>query len=121
MAIVNGIRQILLSELNKRASRRASNMPLVQRQLVVDADYRHFVLMAFGWAKSRYIHQCLIHVELIADKIWIHEDLTDPGIVEALRENGIPSRDIILGYVSELERSEAVGADTVGARSGNSG
>lgn len=110
MAKISNIQQLLLSELNKRASRRAANMPMVQRRLIVDAEFRYFVLMAFGWVQSRYVHQCLIHLELKDDKIWIHEDLTDPGIFEALRENGIPSHKIILGYVSELERSETVGA-----------
>jgi len=110
MAKISNIQQLLLSELNKRASRRAANMPMVQRRLIVDAEFRYFVLMAFGWVQSRYVHQCLIHLELKDDNIWIHEDLTDPGIYETLRDNGIASHKIILGYVSELERGEAVGA-----------
>lgn len=108
MAKIINIQQLLLSELNMRASRRAANMPMVKRQLIVNKEANHFVLMAFGWAQSRYVHQCLIHLELKDNKIWIHEDLTDPGIFDVLLENGVPARDIVLGYVSEIERGEQI-------------
>lgn len=105
MAKIKEIQDIILGELKERAANKAANLPLVERQLVVDAKRTQFILLSVGWQEAKYIHQCLIHIQIKGKKIWIHEDLTDPGVYESLIENNIPPSSIVLGFVSELERS----------------
>ncbi len=108
MAKIKDIRDIIQRELTERAANTAANMPLVERQLIIDARRNQFVLLSVGWQKSKYIHQCLIHIQIKGKKVWIHEDLTDPGVYESLLENGVLPSNIALGFVSELERSKTI-------------
>jgi len=98
----NAIRQ----ELESRAQRRASNMPLVHRVFLEDEKNMHFLLLSVGWNGAKYVHQCLIHIQIIGEKIWIHQDLTDPGMMDALTGQGILADDFVPGYISERERVE---------------
>lgn len=64
-----------------------------------------FILLAKGWLKKRYVHYFIYHIEIIDEKIWIHEDRTDTGIALALVERGIPKSAIILGYLPNYARA----------------
>jgi hypothetical protein len=103
---VEKYRQTLRQELDKYASRKPVNMPEATRQLIVSGDENQFVLFSIGWHGTRHIHQCLIHVQIKEGKIWVHHDLTDPGLLERLAERGIPEEDLILAFVPEHERVE---------------
>lgn len=46
----------------------------------------------------------IFHLQLKDGKIWIHEDLTDPGIKVLLMEKGVPASDIVLGFIPSYER-----------------
>jgi hypothetical protein len=105
MAKVDKYADIIEREMSERAGKEAANMPMVERMLLTDAKRRQFALFSVGWKDSAYIHQCLIHIQIKGEEIWIHEDLTDPGIYESLVEQGVPHAKIVLGFVSEAERS----------------
>lgn len=44
------------------------------------------------------MHGCLVHVELIGDKVWIHRDGLEDGIANDLVRAGIPKSQIVLGF-----------------------
>lgn len=46
----------------------------------------------------RRTHGCLLHVEILGDKIWIQRDGTEDGIADELVAAGIPKSRIVLGF-----------------------
>ncbi|MBF2020024.1 MAG: XisI protein [Hydrococcus sp. C42_A2020_068] len=51
-----------------------------------------------GWEGKRRVHSCLVHLEIIDDKIWIQRDGTEDGIANDLVAAGIPKNQIILAF-----------------------
>jgi XisI protein len=69
--------------------------------LMVMLKLKLYLLMDVGWEKQKRIHGCLIHIQIINEKIWIQRDGTEDGITNALVEAGIPKHHIVLGFQSE--------------------
>lgn len=90
--------------LEQYGNRKPVNRPDVIYQLVIDENRDQFILLALGWHEQEYIHNWIFHLQLKGGKIWVHEDLTDPGIKVLLMERGVPESDIILGFIPEYER-----------------
>lgn len=76
-----------------------------ERKLIVDQDRRNFIVLLMGWQGYRYIHTCIIHVEIVDDKVWVQADNTEAGITDELVVAGIPKEQIVLGFQSPFERS----------------
>ncbi|NEO91119.1 MAG: XisI protein [Moorea sp. SIO3G5] len=72
----------------------------IERNSVFDCDRDRYLLMIVGWEEVRQVHGCIIHVEIIDGKIWIHRDGTEDGIAGELLEAGIPKERIVLGFKS---------------------
>jgi hypothetical protein len=75
------------------------------RKLVIDRKGKDFLVLMIGWQGYSYIHNCIIHIEIVDDKIWVQADNTEDGITYALLEAGIPKSQIVLGFQSPFERS----------------
>jgi hypothetical protein len=56
------------------------------------------LLINIGWNKDRRIHGCLVHIDIINDKVWIQRDGTEEGIAVELEQKGIPKERIVLGF-----------------------
>lgn len=56
------------------------------------------LLITQGWENDVQVHGCLVHVEVIGDKIWIHRDALEDGIALDLVNAGIPKNQIVLGF-----------------------
>ncbi|AUT04441.1 hypothetical protein CLI64_20390 [Nostoc sp. CENA543] len=50
-----------------------------------------------GYHKQR-VHGCLIHIDIINDKVWIQRDGTKTGIANELVSAGIPKDRIVLAF-----------------------
>jgi len=70
----------------------------IEPQVVFDEERVRYTLLEMGWDKKKYVHDCIIHVELINEKIWIQSDGTENGIATDLVEAGVPKSDIVLGF-----------------------
>ncbi len=44
------------------------------------------------------VHYCLVHLELVEDKVWIQYDGIEGGVANALIEAEIPRERIVLGF-----------------------
>ena len=64
----------------------------------------HYELRYIGWNGPRRIHDCLLHVDIKGDKIWIQHDGLGEGITDELLEAGIPAGNIVLAWHTERER-----------------
>ena len=70
----------------------------VQTEPVFDRDRNRYLLVNVGWLDDRRVHEALVHVEIIGNKIWIQRDGTEHGIANDLVEAGIPRDQIVLGF-----------------------
>ena len=56
------------------------------------------MLLEIGWRDKKYIHQPVIHIEIIKDKLWIQQDYTEEGVADDLLQAGISAEQIVLGF-----------------------
>ncbi len=64
----------------------------------VDAERKNFLLMIAGWEGHRRVHGCVVHIQLIADKVWIQRDGIEDSITQELEAAGIPKEKIVLAF-----------------------
>jgi hypothetical protein len=56
--------------------------------------------MIVGREGVRRVHGCLVHIDIIGNKIWIQRDGTEDGIASELLKAGVPKDHIVLGFRS---------------------
>jgi len=78
----------------------------IQFETVFDPQSDRYLLMIMGRDhEQRRVHGCLVHVDIIKDKLWIQRDGTEKGIVNELLNAGVPKSQIVLGFRSpEMRR-----------------
>jgi len=76
----------------------------IRSQTVFDTDADHYLLVIAGREGVRRIHGCLVHIDIVGDKIWIQRDGTEDGIATELLKAGIPKNRIVLGFRSSEMR-----------------
>jgi hypothetical protein len=70
----------------------------IENKLVLDEERDHYSVISVGWMLGRRVHGCLLHLDIIDDKIWIQRDGTEHGVALDLEEEGIPKDKIVLGF-----------------------
>ncbi len=70
----------------------------LKHQLIVSDDHKDYLLMTLGWEDDLRVHGCLVHLEIIDNKIWIHRDGLEDGIDSDLVKAGIPKSEIVLAF-----------------------
>ncbi len=99
MATLNDYREAVRAVLKPYAEARYDNVEASNR-LICDEKNDQYLILSLGWAKrpKRRIHGCLIHIEIIDNKIWIQRDGTEDGIAGELEEAGVAKTAIVLGF-----------------------
>ena len=69
-------------------------------QTVFDRETDRYLLMIAGREGVRRVHGCLVHIDIIGNKIWIQRDGTEDGIASELLKAGVPKDHIVLGFRS---------------------
>jgi hypothetical protein len=67
----------------------------IEPETVFDESNCRYQLLYVGWKKRKRVFAPIIHVDIIADKVWIQCDHTEEGIIDELIEMGIPKQKII--------------------------
>ncbi|WP_287525579.1 element excision factor XisI family protein [Okeania sp. SIO2C2] len=70
----------------------------LERKLIVGQNYKNYLLLTVGYLKGKRVHGCVVYLEIINEKIWIHEDGLEDGIALDLVRAGIPKNKIVLGF-----------------------
>jgi XisI protein len=70
----------------------------IESKLIISNDENNYLVMTTGWQNKKRVHGCIIHLEIIEDKIWVHRDGTEYGIANDLLDAGIPKDQIVLGF-----------------------
>ena len=73
-------------------------------QLIFDEVKNHYQWLNIGWKGSTRIYNCIIHIDIKDNKIWLQRNLTDIDIAEDLVNLGVPREDIILGLQPPFKR-----------------
>lgn len=76
----------------------------VERQTIFDREGDHYLVMLVGRDGIRRVHRCLIHVDIVNDKIYIQRDGTEEGIANDFMQAGIPKDQIVLAFRSPAMR-----------------
>jgi hypothetical protein len=90
-------------ELIKRLLSDLANIPYpkgfdLTKKAVFDDEREVYLVLVYGWEDVRRLHGCIVHIELIGDKIWIQEDGTEYGIASDLLAAGVPKDHIVFGF-----------------------
>ena len=72
----------------------------IQTEAVFDRGRDRYLLMNVGWDDGKRVHGSLVHVDIIAGKIWIQRDGTEDGIATELLAAGVAKEHIVLGFRS---------------------
>ena len=70
----------------------------LQCKAIFDRRADSYMLITLGWNKGKRVHGCLVHIDIIGDKVWLQRDDTDYGIAHELEQAGIPQDHIVLGF-----------------------
>ncbi|MEQ9238016.1 element excision factor XisI family protein [Coleofasciculus sp. E2-BRE-01] len=70
----------------------------LKTQTIFDLKNNHYLLVNVGWQGQQYIYNCIVHIDIIDDKVWIQRDNTEAGIALDLEEAGILPEQIVLGF-----------------------
>ena len=70
----------------------------LEYKLMISQDCNNFVLMTMGWENGARVHGCLVHIDIIDNKIWIQRDGTEDEIGNDLVKAGVPKNDIVPGF-----------------------
>lgn len=96
MAKLDQYRKYIQELLTKYASYKPSEED-VEEQLIFDTVRDHYQILDIGWDGYDRIYNCVIHLDIKDEKIWIQRNMTDIQIAEDLTEMGVPKEDIVLG------------------------
>ncbi len=98
-------RQIIREILNNHTKVAYKNSE-IKFETVFDNESDRYLLMILGRENKRYEHGCLIHIDIINEKIWIQRDGTELGVANELVEAGVPKNNIVLGFKSPERRKD---------------
>jgi len=76
----------------------------IESKLVFDRPHDQYLLVNVGWDGGRRVHSCLIHIDIIAGKVWIQRDGSEEGIARTLVHKGIPKNHIVLAFQAQERR-----------------
>lgn len=87
----------------------------IKFETVFDDEQDRYLLMILGrepaydfsLSSTRHVHGCLIHIDIIDEKIWIQRDGTEEGVAIELVRAGVPKDQIVLGFRSPELRKDS--------------
>ncbi|MCL1467266.1 MULTISPECIES: XisI protein [Argonema] len=76
----------------------------VEVQLIFDTERDHYQILDIGWDGYDRIYNCVMHLDIKNEKIWIQRNATDIQIAQELVAMGVSKEDIILGLQPPYKR-----------------
>jgi XisI protein len=96
-------RQLVEAILANYVERKYANAD-IQNEAIFDQEKDRYLVMSVGWQDIKRIHSCLLHIDILDNKIWIQRDGTDHGVANDFLEAGVPRQDIVLGFHTPQDR-----------------
>ena len=76
----------------------------IEVETIFDTQRDRYQISHLGWHHKRWVHHCIIHLDIRHEKIWIFYNSTEHDIAADLVDLGVPKRDIVLGFYSPSMR-----------------
>ncbi len=70
----------------------------IETQVIFDTLRCHYQVVTLGWEGQKWVHYCLIHIDIKSQKIWIQWNMTEKDIAQDLVNLGVPKQDIVIGF-----------------------
>jgi hypothetical protein len=70
----------------------------MRSEVVFDEEHDRYLLLTLGWNGPRSAYGVVMHLDIVAGKIWIQCDNTDVVVADDLERAGVPKKDIVLGF-----------------------
>ncbi|OUC11844.1 MAG: XisI protein [Alkalinema sp. CACIAM 70d] len=83
--------------LKKTVRAAVVNQPRLQEiklYSVCDTESGHFLVLATGWDKQRWMDTILFHARLVGQQIFIEEDNFEESLTQVLIASGVRNEDI---------------------------
>jgi hypothetical protein len=103
MVNIKRCQKAILSILEDYATVRYSNIN-AENKLIADTVNHRYQVVTIGWDKTRFVHDCPMHIDIIDGKVWIQRNMTEIDIAEILTKQGIAKSDIVLGFLTPKMR-----------------
>jgi hypothetical protein len=87
----------ILKKTLQEATKVQPRLQAIKLYPVCDADSGHFLILATGWNKQRWIDTILFHARLVDRQVIIEEDSFEEGLTSALIAAGIQAEHIFTG------------------------
>ncbi|WP_377478332.1 MAG: element excision factor XisI family protein [Microcoleus anatoxicus] len=98
----------ILQKTVKEATRNQPRLQAIKLYPVCDTDSGHFLIIATGWDKQRWIDTILFHARLVDRHVIIEEDNFEEGLTSALIAAGIQAEHIVTSLDYQSGTSPAV-------------
>jgi hypothetical protein len=76
----------------------------VEVETIFDRERDHYQIVYLGWKQKRWIHSCVIHLDIKNEKVWIQWNGTEKDIASELVALGVSKEDIVLGFQTPFMR-----------------
>jgi len=70
----------------------------IEVETIFDTEQDRYQIVHLGWQHQRWVHHCVIHLDIRDEKIWIFQNSTEHDIAEDLVDLGVSKQDIVLGF-----------------------
>lgn len=70
----------------------------IEVETISDTQRNHYQIVHLGWQHKRWVHHCVIHLDIQNEKIWISYNSTEHDIAVDLVSLDVPKQDIVLGF-----------------------
>ena len=97
--------KILKEVLTYYALKPYSKNSKMESHLIINEEKTQFLFFRIGWEGKKFCHSLYFHFQIKNKKVWLLKNNTDIEIGKKLVEKGIPKSDIVIGFVSEFERT----------------
>jgi hypothetical protein len=67
-------------------------------EAIFDLENDRYQIIHMGWHRQRWIHHCVMHIDVRNGKIWLLHNTTEHELVYELMDLGVPKSDIVLGF-----------------------
>jgi hypothetical protein len=93
------VRSVILSHQDATAAQKG-----ILSEAIFDAEHDHYQLVNVGWQDETRIYGCILHIDLLEEKVWIQHNGTEFNIADELMAQGVLQADIVLGFHSPFKR-----------------
>jgi hypothetical protein len=70
----------------------------IEVEIIFDNQRDRYQIVHLGWLHKRWLHHCVMHLDIRHEKVWIFNNSTEHDIAADLVDLGIPKQDIVLGF-----------------------